>query len=463
VPAPRHDAIVLGAGMSGLSAAIRLAQYDRRVLLLERHALCGGLNSWYKRAGRRLDTGLHALTNYAPRGAPGAPLTKILRQLRLSWDDLRLAPQSRSEIVFPGRRLSFSNEIELLESEVARAFPSSRPGFAALLAAVRAAEPFDPEAPFASARAQLAGFALERELSEMLLMPVLWYGSALEQDVGWNDFVILFRSIFLEGFARPEGGIKTLLDLLVARAREAGVELRLNTPVRRILVEDGAARGVELEDGERLECEQLYSSAGWVETRALAGTPAPEEERGWVTLFEHLCVTRRPHRARGHEAAITFFSSVESPRWSPPRELVSFESGVICCSDNYRTREEPGEGLLRATLLADHDRWSALPEEEYVAAKERCAAQLEELCAQHVPDPRPEALFRDSFTPRSIRHWTAHAGGAVYGSPRRHRDGNSGIGNLFLIGNDQGLVGVTGALLSGITMANRHGLYARST
>src|SRR5689334_24552509 len=71
--------------MSGLAAAIRLAQYDRRVLLLERHALVGGLNSWFKRGGRRFDTGLHALTNYAPRNAAGAPLTKILRQLRLGW------------------------------------------------------------------------------------------------------------------------------------------------------------------------------------------------------------------------------------------------------------------------------------------------------------------------------------------------------------------------------------------
>jgi phytoene dehydrogenase-like protein len=459
VSVPRYDAIVLGAGMSGLAAAIRLAQYDRRVLLVERHALVGGLNSWYKRAGRRIDTGLHALTNFAPRGAPGAPLTKILRQLRLAWDDLALAPQKHSEIVFPSARLAFSNEFGLLEAEVARAFPAARDAFARLVESVRSADPFDPAAPFESARSRLA---LEPQLAEMLLMPILWYGSALPGDIAWNDFVILFRSIFLEGFARPEGGIKTLLDLLVARAREAGVELRLNTPVRRILAADEVAQGVELENGETIACEQLYSCAGWVETRALAGAPVPAAERGWVTLFEHLCVTRTPHRARGHEAAITFFSQSDRPRWGPPGEFAGFESGVVCCSDNYQTRAAPSEGLLRATLLADHERWSALPEDEYVAAKQATAARLEELCARYVPDPRGEALFRDSFTPRSIRHWTGHAGGSVYGSPVRHRDGESGIRNLYLVGNDQGLVGVTGALLSGITMANRHGLYARS-
>ncbi|MBK7643693.1 MAG: NAD(P)/FAD-dependent oxidoreductase [Planctomycetes bacterium] len=461
--APRYDAIVLGAGMSGLSAAIRLAQFDRRVLLVERHSLPGGLNSWYKRAGRRFDTGLHALTNYVPRGTSGTPLAKILRQLRIPYEALQLAPQRRSEVVFPAERLSFSNDIGLLESEVARAFPASREGFARLIECVRSANPFDAQAPFASARARLLEFTLDPELVEMLLLPLLWYGSALAEDLAWDDFVILFRSLYLEGFARPEGGVKTLLDLLVARAKESGAQLRMNCPVRRIVVEGGAARGIELESGETLACDQVYSSAGWVETRALAGAPAPQEDRGWVTIFETLCVTRTPHRARGHDAAITFFSQVERPRWREPAELVGFESGVLCCSDNYQTREEPAEGLLRATLLANHDRWSELPEQEYAAHKRAAAASLEELSARFVPDPRPQTLFRDGFTPRTIRRYTAHAGGAVYGSPLRHRDGLSGIANLFLVGNDQGLVGVIGTLLSGITMANLHGLYAQHT
>ena len=79
----RYDALIIGAGMSGLGAGIRLAQAGKRVLILERHYLWGGLNSFYKRGGRRFDTGLHALTNYVPRGTAGAPLTRILRQLRI--------------------------------------------------------------------------------------------------------------------------------------------------------------------------------------------------------------------------------------------------------------------------------------------------------------------------------------------------------------------------------------------
>ena len=69
-----YDAIILGAGMSGLAAGIRLAYYQRRVLILERHSAVGGLNSFYERRGRVYDVGLHALTNYAPDAARHGPL-----------------------------------------------------------------------------------------------------------------------------------------------------------------------------------------------------------------------------------------------------------------------------------------------------------------------------------------------------------------------------------------------------
>ena len=46
----------------------------------------------------------------------------------------------------------------------------------------------------------------------------------------------------------------------------------------------------------------------------------------------------------------------------------------------------------------------------------------------------------------------------VYGTPQKHYDGTTHLKNLFLCGNDQGLVGIVGTILSGITMANRHAL-----
>ena len=69
------DAVVIGAGLSGLAAGIRIAMYGKRVAVCEKHYLWGGLNSFYKRGGRLFDTGLHALTNFVDRRVSGKPLT----------------------------------------------------------------------------------------------------------------------------------------------------------------------------------------------------------------------------------------------------------------------------------------------------------------------------------------------------------------------------------------------------
>ena len=128
-----YDTFIIGAGMSGLAAGIRLAYYDQNVCILERHNTIGGLNSFYRVNRRDYDVGLHAVTNYTNRNAKRGPLSRVLRQLRFKIEDFALAPQKGSRIVFPGVQLRFSNDIELLTAEVARQFPAQNDRFRKLL------------------------------------------------------------------------------------------------------------------------------------------------------------------------------------------------------------------------------------------------------------------------------------------------------------------------------------------
>lgn len=65
-------------------------------------------------------------------------------------------------------------------------------------------------------------------------------------------------------------------------------------------------------------------------------------------------------------------------------------------------------------------------------------------------------LATDMFTPRTITKFTGHFGGAIYGSPLKHRQGRTALRNVYLCGTDQGFLGIIGAMLSGISMANYH-------
>ena len=93
-----YDTIIIGAGMSGLAAGIRLAYFDQKVCILERHYTIGGLNSFYRLRGRDYDVGLHAVTNFTPKGTRRGPLARLLKQLRFRWDDFKLAEQIGSSI-----------------------------------------------------------------------------------------------------------------------------------------------------------------------------------------------------------------------------------------------------------------------------------------------------------------------------------------------------------------------------
>lgn len=461
---PRYDAIVIGAGMSGLAAGIRLAQFDKRVVILERHYLWGGLNSFYKRSGRRFDTGLHALTNFVPKGTAGAPLTKILRQLRIPYDELRLVPQTWSQTVAPGVRLRFANQFGLLAEDVASAFPSQSDGFARLVRAVAGHDPFVEDGVERSAREVVESFLSDRLLVDLLFVPILYYGSAREDDVEWDQFVILFRSLFCEGFAQPEGGVKRLLDVLVARYRALGGELRMRTGVARLVVENSGAgplaRGVVLDDGTELLADQVLSSAGWAETMRLQARDVPTEEIGRLSFFETISVLDQPLAKLGLDATITFFHVGPGFRYRRPPTPIDTESGVICAADNYRGAVPANEGVLRVTALANYGCWSELAPDDYARTKADAVEALLDSASHFAPDPRPHTRYRDAFTPRTIRHYTGHIDGAVYGSPKKRRNGETGVGGLHLIGTDQGFLGVVGALLSGITMANRHALIA---
>ncbi len=73
-----------------------------------------------------------------------------------------------------------------------------------------------------------------------------------------------------------------------------------------------------------------------------------------------------------------------------------------------------------------------------------------------VPDFRPQTIETDMFTPTTIRRFTWHDYGAVYGMPEKRSDGTTPFGGLYICGTDQGWVGIIGAMTSGVMMANLH-------
>ena len=459
-----YDVIIIGAGMSGIAAGIRLAYFNKKVCILEKHSRVGGLNSFYSLGGHKFDVGLHATTNYVPKGTKLTPLPKLLRQLRLDIQDFDLYEQKMSVIRFPGKSLRFTNDFDFFAQEVRENFPAQTDNFQSLLKAIFAYNELSLEAKPVSARKVVSSFISAPLLVDMIFCPLMCYGSAWENDMDFAQFVIMFKSIFCEGFARPWAGVRQILSVLVRKYRESGGELRVRCGVQRLQTAGNRVKSVLLENGEVLTADKIMSSAGYLETMQLLSDFDPSKLKanaGRLSFIEFILVLDKEPVEMGYDTTIMFYNNADEFIYQRPDSLVNPLLGVICCPNNFQYRKPLPEGMIRITNTANFDLWNGLEKEEYKAQKTKCLEATLKEVVKLVPDFRQAIVFTDTFTPKTIHRYTSHINGAVYGTPDKIRDGRTHLENLFICGTDQGFLGVVGAMLSGISMANFHILMER--
>ncbi|MFH1497852.1 MAG: NAD(P)/FAD-dependent oxidoreductase [Verrucomicrobiota bacterium] len=469
-----YDVAIIGAGMSGLAAGIRLAHFGKKVCIFERHNAVGGLNGFYSIDGRKYDVGLHAMTNFVRPGVKGTPLTKLLRQLRIDRAEFALCEQKQSRIAFGPRgetSLRFTNDFAVLESEVARQFPAQIDGFRALVQVIRTHDEVALDAGYQSAREVVRRHLGDPLLEDMIFCPVMYYGSASEHDMDFSQFVIMFKALFFEGFARPFDGVRVILRVLQDKYRQAGGERRMKCGVARIVARAGRAAALVLDDGTEVTADHVISSAGAAETERLVDPTVAREPHpvGALSYAETITILDRQPTALGWgDDTIIFFNDSERFTYARSETQVDDRSGVICFPNNFAyddARELP-EGIFRCTCLASHELWAQLPEDQYRADKAARYADIQRSARRFLPAVDDAVLAQatlatDMFTPRTITKFTGHLGGAIYGSPQKIRDGRTPLSNLYLCGTDQGFLGIVGAMLSGISMANLHVLSAK--
>jgi phytoene dehydrogenase-like protein len=462
-----YDSIIIGAGMSALAAGIRLQMFDKKVLILEKHSIPGGLNSYYQRkipaTGEvfEFDVGLHALTNFALKNEKGKPLTKLLKQLRISYDEFELKEQSSSLISFPNKKINIKNRFEDFENEIQKTFPHEIQNFKNFDQMISAFNETNLEQGYQSAKAVLRTYFQDPLLIEMLMAPLMIYGSAWEDDMDFSQFAIMYKAIYKEGFSRPVNGVRTIINILTQKFLNLGGEILYKKPVTKILTENKKAIGVELQDGSHLLANCIFSSIGLPETFNLNDKiMAHQPPVGSLSFMECLFVLDKKIKNSDCPHTIIFHNNTEVYQYKKAHDYFDSQSAVLCLTDNFQ-ETKGSRGIVRVTFMANYELWKSLSsqKEEYKNKKQEAAKVAYSLISKYINNfSQYEILFTDIFTPTTIEKFTWRRNGAVYGSPEKIKDGRTELENLYIIGTDQGFLGVIGSMLSGISMANLHGL-----
>jgi all-trans-retinol 13,14-reductase len=483
-----YPLVILGAGLSGLAAGIRFARFGQKVLILEKHVIPGGLNSYYYRQGRLFETGLHAMTNYAPPEQRHSPLNRLLRQLKISRKKLKTHEQIGSEILFPGQEsLLFSNDFSLLLEEINSKFPHCIDRFRKLVKKIDDYDPF-VVTPWCSTREILEQSLENTLLVDMLLCPLMVYGNSEEHDMDFPQFVIMFRAVFQEGFFRPEGTIKDFLDFLLSHYKSFGGEIRYKCKADAIFTDHGQISGVRLSTGEYIPCEKIVSTIGYPATLDLlskgeSGSPETEESReketggagslhlpksefeGQMSFMETISLLPEEHRFKiKNDRTIIFYNLQERYQYCRPEAPLNIGNGVICFPENFTGIARNDVFQVRVTNPANYNLWnnaasvpgvSAKSDSAYHNMKEKWIRESLDVVESIVGEYHDKSLFVDTFTPVTIEKYTAKAQGAVYGSPVKLKTGLTKFENLYIAGTDQGYLGIVGSMLSGVTIVNQ--------
>ena len=151
-----------------------------------------------------------------------------------------------------------------------------------------------------------------------------------------------------------------------------------------------------------------------------------------------------------------FFNDSPTFRYEMPDEPLDLHSGIICSPNNFEYGRPSGEGRIRITALANPSYWLRLAQEEYEREKSDWCRRLVESALRFMPDFRPSIVDTDVFTPRTIKKFTGHLNGCVYGAADKIPTGRTHFENVYLCGNDQGLLGIVGTMMSGISVVNAY-------
>ena len=463
-------ALIIGAGPSGLTSAVLLAEQGWQVTVLEAHAIPGGLLQRFRRGPYWFDTGFHFITGGGP-GGPFRPLAQrlgILERMRFLPHDL----ERQFRIHLPdGGVVDLPAGIDACEAACAARWPEQASGFARFFAELRGClgqKPWlamlvpagtpgpavDPDLPVAVVldRCGVSGLAKE-------VLGCLTGILAMKPERTPMALYAAFAGTSISGSWRAEGGGEAVIAPLVERLRELGGTLALNRAVARIEFSERDVTAVEDVKGDRHVADLYLATCHPAEILRLTGPggmrPSLEERirdtpdsASVVLVYAGLsqapaALGRSHHFARirdDHDLYYLAPGNFEDACAAPYLEAMVWVPGdAVAAWRETRKGRRP----------ADYEAWKRGWEAEILAA----------ITTRH-PELAGTITRVWSSSPLSVTDYVRSRHGAAMGLshdvghigtdplPRRSR-----LKNLFFAGQSIGHPGVLGAMIDGFVMA----------
>lgn len=497
---PDYDAIIIGSGAGGLTVAVALAQAGKKVLVLEQHDRPGGWTHSFTLQGYRFSPGVHYIGDLHEGGG----LRSIYEGLGVSQDltFCELNPDGYDHIIVGDKRVDFPRGKENLIERLKSHFPHEAKGIDSYFADLtnmmeslarigNLSKPVQSamSAPTILKWMRASGADLiNAHIGDPVLRGVL-AGQAGDHGLPPSQVSAFMHAgithHYLDGGYYPLGGAFALPRAFVRALKRAGGEIRLQSRVKRIMIEGRKVIGVELDSGEEFRAGVVISNAD------------PEITFGKLIGRDHLSdkLRRKVDSVKYSTSCLSLFFATDMDLrrdggldsgnfWFYENEDVDkiYTDGL---TDALLHEDTPPGMFLTATTLKDpskihsghhtcesfafvgydaFEKWAKTKygsrPADYDAMKEDLAWRMVRGLEKHIPGLSKHIVYYSLGTPLTNEHYLNATRGNLYGieksptqvgpmafSPRTEFDG------LFLCGASTLSHGVAGVTASGIDAA----------
>lgn len=275
----QFDTIIIGSGAGGLSSAICLARAGQKVLVLEQHYVPGGWCHSFYLSGQRFSPGVH----YIGLVDKGQSTSQLYEGLGIANDLVffRMNKNGYEHCWIGDERIDMPAQVDRLYESLSQRFPKERKSlkkYLTLIQNVSNQVQMIPDMkgfwdhvtiPFRTKHMGKYGlFSLKRVIDWHIKDPLLKAVLNVQcGDHGLPPFkasfpvhcVLMYH--YFEGAFYPMGGGGGIVKAMTNAVKRHGGEIRTRQNVRKILIKNKQAVGVELEGGEQIFANTIVSNA----------------------------------------------------------------------------------------------------------------------------------------------------------------------------------------------------------
>ncbi|GAB1480993.1 phytoene desaturase family protein [Paracoccaceae bacterium] len=429
---------MIGAGVGGLAAAIRLAAAGLSVTLIEAQAQPGGkmrclpsqvgpvdagptvltlrgvFDDLFAAAGERLEDHLTLLPQplLARHWWPDGSRLDLFSDPAQSGTAIAAFAGARAEAEFHRFNRQSAQLYAAFDAPMMRA---ARPDLAAIaLNALRAPAIWPALAPGRSLAAHLAGQFADPRLRQLFGRYATYVGGAPALSPA---VLALIWQAEARGVWAVQGGMGQLAQALAGLALRLGVTLRLGTAARRILSRAGRVREVVLSDGRAMPCDAVVFNGdpaaltagllGNGPQLALAASAShPRSLSAWVWSFAAM-----PQGADLLHHNV-FFGRDPTQEFGPiARGQMPLDPTLYVCAQDRAGHGPAPTGMERFEIIMNAPARSTLSPHEVAECKARTFPQLARFGLSFDPAPPDRALM----TPQGFAALFPGSQGALYG------------------------------------------------